>query len=345
MKKLEKLTSVKALLTALTVAVLVGTQALSAEVPQHSFVDGKKAHIKGVILSHEGNTLKVHGEDDTLCNINVSEDTKIRARKASKNTDGADFLVPGLYIQAKGKGGEKGELVATKIKYSSTSLRTFRQADARAAVVESRVNVVEQRSAALENRAEQLDTRTAQLDEKGKQTQAQVSQVQEEVSQVKTQTAQSEQRIDSVSQRVSDLDQYAAKYSEVVYFGVGSSLLSPSDKEKLDKIAQEAKIEKGYSIQVAGFADKTGSTSYNDSLSEARALAVIRYLQQADVPLYRILAPAGLGTAHPAADNRTTAGRKLNRRVEVTVLVNQGLAGVNQSAENSTPTLSAAEHN
>jgi outer membrane protein OmpA-like peptidoglycan-associated protein len=286
----------------------------------------------------------VHGEDNTLCTINITDTTKIKGSEASKNTGEADSLVPGLYIQANGKGNEKNELVATAIKYNATSLRTLRQVDARAAIVETRVGAVEQRSENLDYRTGQLETRTTQLDEQGKQTQGQLNQVQEEVNQARTETAQSEQRINSVSQRVSDLDRYNAKYSEVVYFSINSSVLGPADKQKLDKIAQEAKAEKGYSLEVAGYADKTGYASYTDRLSEARALAVIQYLQeQADVPLYRILAPAGLGASHAAANNHTRAGRKLNRRVEVTILVNQGVAGSNQAAENSTPTISAAK--
>jgi outer membrane protein OmpA-like peptidoglycan-associated protein len=328
-----------------TAVLLLGLQAMSADLQQQTFADGKKGHVNGVILSHEGSTLKVHAQDNTIRTLNISADTKIRAKHAAKDANRAEALQPGLYIRAKGKGDEKGELAATKVTYNAASLRTFRQADARAAVVETRVTTVEQRSEALENRAGQLENRTAQLDDQGKQTQTQVTQVRQEVGQVKTEAAESAQRINNVNERVSDLDQYAPKYSETVYFATASSKLSPTEKQKLDKIAQDAKAEKGYSIQVAGFADKTGTASLNENLSEARALAVIRYLQQSDVPLYRITAPAGMGTTHAVADNQTRAGRKLNRRVEVTVLVNQGLAGATQSAENSPATLTAAQHN
>lgn len=334
----------RAVFNVFAIAALLSVQALSGELPQYNYSDGKKGHVSGVILSHDGSTLTVQRDRNTLCTINIMDDTRIRGSHVSKDSNTESALVPGLYIKAKGRGNEKGELVATKISYTSTSLRTFRQADARAAVVERRVRGVEQRSDSLEVRTGQLDTRTAQLDEQGKQTQAQVTEVQQEVGQVKTQAAQSEQRINGVSQRVSELDHYDAKYSEVVYFAIGSSVLSPADKEKLHKIAEEAKAEKGYSIQVAGYADQTGSSGYNDRLSEARALAVIRYLQKdGEVPLYRIVAPAGLGTSHPVADNQTRAGRQLNRRVEVTVLVNQGVAGTSQAAETSNPMLSSAE--
>jgi flagellar motor protein MotB len=51
----------------------------------------------------------------------------------------------------------------------------------------------------------------------------------------------------------------------------------------------------------------------------------VRYRQEeGNVPLRRILAPAGLGTTH-AADNKTPQGRQQNRRLEVRILVNRGL--------------------
>ena len=39
----------------------------------------------------------------------------------------------------------------------------------------------------------------------------------------------------------------------------------------------------------------------------------------------RIFVPAGYGKTHPAAENTDTLGRAINRRVDVKVLVNNGL--------------------
>jgi len=92
-------------------------------------------------------------------------------------------------------------------------------------------------------------------------------------------------------------------------------------------------------IQVAGFADTTGRAATNQILSEKRAHAVINYLQQqGNIPIHRILTPAGMGTSHEVGDNKTKDGRQANRRVEVTVLVNQGVVagGSGQSGAGST---------
>jgi flagellar motor protein MotB len=66
----------------------------------------------------------------------------------------------------------------------------------------------------------------------------------------------------------------------------------------------------------------------NQRLSMDRADAVIAYLiQNCNVPVRHIVAPGAMGEANPTASNETTQGRAENRRVEVTVLVNKGLAG------------------
>jgi OmpA-OmpF porin, OOP family len=62
-------------------------------------------------------------------------------------------------------------------------------------------------------------------------------------------------------------------------------------------------------------------------LSMERAQTVIAFLiQDCNVPVRHVVAPGAMGIAQPAASNETAAGRADNRRVEVKVLVNRGLA-------------------
>jgi outer membrane protein OmpA-like peptidoglycan-associated protein len=49
-------------------------------------------------------------------------------------------------------------------------------------------------------------------------------------------------------------------------------------------------------------------------------------LEKGNIPMRRIMAPAGYGATHPAASNSDPQGRELNRRVDVKVLLNQGMA-------------------
>ena len=79
-------------------------------------------------------------------------------------------------------------------------------------------------------------------------------------------------------------------------------------------------------IEIAGYASSTESKQTNQKLSEQRAQNVAQYLRETqNVPLRRILIPAGFGATHPDPTNSDTQGRASNRRVDVKVLVNQGL--------------------
>jgi len=72
------------------------------------------------------------------------------------------------------------------------------------------------------------------------------------------------------------------------------------------------------SVSVYGHADSTGSDSYNQALSERRALSVSNYLASQGVAPGR-LNSYGYGETHPIADNATDAGRAANRRVEIVI--------------------------
>src|SRR3954468_13037025 len=205
-------------------------------------------------------------------------------------------------------------------------MKASRQIDARVSPIEGRTGALEGKTGQLEGRAGQLETRAGQLETKQGQLEDTEKQTQQQVGQVKTTAETANQGVSTTNQRISDLDRYQEKAKETVYFKVGSSVLDATEKQKLDNIIQQIQNEKGYAVEVAGFADTTGNAAHNQVLSEDRANAVVRYLQQqGNIPIHRILTPAGMGTSHEAADNKTRDGRKLNRRVEVTVLVNQGV--------------------
>ena len=107
-----------------------------------------------------------------------------------------------------------------------------------------------------------------------------------------------------------------------------SSRISAPDQEELKKLAQTATGLTGYIIEVTGYADSSGSAAANTELSEDRAKAVITFLmQQGNVPVRHIVAPGAMGEYGAAASNETKAGRAENRRVDVKVLVNKGIAG------------------
>jgi outer membrane protein OmpA-like peptidoglycan-associated protein len=50
-------------------------------------------------------------------------------------------------------------------------------------------------------------------------------------------------------------------------------------------------------------------------------------LQTCHIPIRHIVAPGAMGESNPAAPNETADGRAENRRVDVKVIVNKGVAG------------------
>jgi outer membrane protein OmpA-like peptidoglycan-associated protein len=79
-------------------------------------------------------------------------------------------------------------------------------------------------------------------------------------------------------------------------------------------------------ILVEGDTDSEGSDSYNQELSQRRAVAVASQLMAGSVAGSRV-STIGLGESNPVATNETAAGRQLNRRVEIAIFANDKLKG------------------
>ena len=134
------------------------------------------------------------------------------------------------------------------------------------------------------------------------------------------------QAVALVNQRVSDLADYKTVAEADLFFNTGQATLSDSDKAALSKLASDAAAIQNYMIEVAGYASSTGTKSENLMISDERASVVANYLRDsANVPMRRILLPAGYGASHPAVGNQTAEGRDINQRVDVKVIVNKGI--------------------
>ena len=141
-----------------------------------------------------------------------------------------------------------------------------------------------------------------------------------------------EQKVDAnaeeTSKRFADLSEYEIRDQLDVHFASGSTEISAADQEALKKLAHNAVNLTGYIIQVKGFADSSGDAAMNQKLSMERAQNVIAYLfQNCNVPVRHIVAPGAMGEVAAVASNETAAGAAENRRVEIKVLLNKGLAG------------------
>ena len=118
------------------------------------------------------------------------------------------------------------------------------------------------------------------------------------------------QAIQEVNTRVSDLGDYKTVGEADVFFSTSHATLSDADKAALSKLAGDAAAIPNYMIEVAGYASSTGTKPENLKLSDERAATVADYLRNtANVPMRRILMPAGYGATHPAVSNQTTEGQ------------------------------------
>jgi OOP family OmpA-OmpF porin len=108
---------------------------------------------------------------------------------------------------------------------------------------------------------------------------------------------------------------------EGVTFEYNSARLAPDSRTILDKLAADLKKYPRLRIELQGHTDSAGSDAYNLKLSQQRADAVRTYLLDQGVPEARLVA-RGYGETQPIEDNKTEAGRALNRRVVMFVLDN-----------------------
>jgi len=103
-----------------------------------------------------------------------------------------------------------------------------------------------------------------------------------------------------------------------VLFATGKSDILPGAQGSLNEVADALKSQPEHHFTVEGHTDSTGSDPVNRDLSARRANAVRDYLVVHGVSADAITAE-GMGSSRPVADNKTTEGRAMNRRVEIIV--------------------------
>lgn len=101
-------------------------------------------------------------------------------------------------------------------------------------------------------------------------------------------------------------------------FATDSATLGGSLTGDLRAVAASLMKYPNSTIEVIGHTDNVGAASYNQDLSQRRAVAVANVLRSSGVPAGRI-ATYGRGEDQPVASNQTEAGRAKNRRVEIII--------------------------
>jgi OmpA-OmpF porin, OOP family len=316
MKKLSMLSPLVVLLAALVVPV-------AAQQNKGAITSGARTKVQGIILKQDGQGFRMRDQAGSEVMVTLASNAKIEEKKgnpfrSSKKYTAAQ-LVRGLYVEVEGRGDSSGSLTADKIKFSGDALRVADTVNTTVVPVENRLGEAETRVAATEENSKRL---SGQLDEL-----SQVANLAKGGAAAAQETAEvAVEGVNKTNDRISSLDDFEARKTETISFRVGSWMLSKEAKVTLDDLATQAKGEKGFVIEVRGFASSEGGENSNRTLSQKRAEAVMHYLaENHDIPLRRIVLPFGYGEAMPVADNTTRDGRKQNRRVEVSILVSKGL--------------------
>jgi len=141
-----------------------------------------------------------------------------------------------------------------------------------------------------------------------------------------------EKMVDEIEQDISRLgiadttvrvvDDGVAISLEDIRFEPDSAHLLPEERQKLDRIAQILGRYPDRDIQVGGHTALAGTAEGRAALSAERAAAVADYLIARGVRSADRVVVRGYGAEQPVAGNDTEAGRRKNRRVEITLLEN-----------------------
>ncbi|HAF13439.1 MAG TPA: hypothetical protein DHU55_13235 [Blastocatellia bacterium] len=287
-----------------------------------SVASGEKMKIKGVVTRRDADTFIIRDSNGVDTTVRLDDRTSVKANGGFLRS-GSNYaqtqILRGLNLEVEGRGNASGELVAEKIRFAESDLRVARAVESRAAPLEDRATNTESKLTQVEQNAQRLSGQMDELSAVANTAKGGAKAAQETADAAVS-------GVNTTNDRISALDDYVPQTVLAVNFKVGSAVLSPDSKTKLDEVATKALNAKGYVVEVSGFADATGSVERNRALSQRRADAVIRYLvENHNIPLRRIVTPYGYGESHPVADNTSRTGRAENRRVEVKLLVNKGL--------------------
>src|SRR5688572_17865641 len=286
---------------------------------------GEKQKIQGVVSIRNGDAFKVRdasgGETTVLLTAETDVTSHARGLRGKKDYP-VTYIMRGLRVQAQGRGDADGNLLAEWVRFDEQDLRSAQALEQTAELAVEN----EARIAAAEAAARKAEEHARIMAGQIQENRALADAAQRTADQAFKDAA-------LANNRINGLDDYDTIRTVPVLFKTNSSTLDANAKQVLDETAAWGKAEKakgnanGWLVEVVGFADTRGNTAKNRALSERRSKTVIQYLVGVHgLDLRRLVQPFGFGESKPVADNKTAAGRAKNRRVEIRVLQNKGIA-------------------
>jgi outer membrane protein OmpA-like peptidoglycan-associated protein len=267
--------------------------------------------VEGLIVGRSGATMTLQTSDSPKLVVVLTDDTQVAQVqgmfKARRKQMSMAALVPGLLVKVQGTNDAQNQLVATSVTFKGNDLENAQAIQA-----------------GMQPAKEQIEQSQQELE----QQKAALQQQQQQVAEAQEKIAANKAAIEEANKRFGQLDDYHILDEVTVYFGNGKVVLDPKYKPQLLLLAEKAPGINGYMIQVKGYASAVGSVTLNQQLSEDRADNVAEFLlQQGQIPLTRMLAPAAMGESRQVGNDNSAEGQAANRRVVVRILQNKGIAG------------------
>lgn len=199
--------------------------------------------------------------------------------------------------------------------------------------VKDRLNELDQLQAKNANDIKDVDSRAQAGIHQAQSTADQANQTAVAANTTATQASQTAQqandRTNQLNSTVSNLDQYQKVNDTEIRFRAGQTVLNAKAKDALGQIATQVQGQKGYIVEVAGYSPVRGQAGIQNS--QHMTEAVVRYLAEQQIPVYRIHQVA-MGNAPLEDSNGTVHGSV----VRVTLMQNS-LAALNTPANGGSP--------
>src|ERR1051325_1972717 len=117
-----------------------------------SVASGERMKVKGVVVRRDADTFTVRDINGVDTAVRLTDTTSVKTHASSFLSSGHRYaqtnIIRGLNLEVQGRGGSAGELVAEKITFDESDLRTAR-------AVESRATPLEERATASEGRLQE----------------------------------------------------------------------------------------------------------------------------------------------------------------------------------------------
>lgn len=327
--------------TTIYLTAVVFTLAISSAVfaqDNKTISEGQRLKVEGIVTERLEDVFTLRGPDGSETAVVLTDQTSVktvRRFQRDKNAP-ASFILRGLRLKASGTGNSDGQLVAKDIRFNERDLFTAQALDARVEPVETQAAATEALALSNETRIDFAQQRIDQTEQNEKRLSGQVEELNSVANaagaaakNAQATADQAQVAANTANERITRLDDYEVFKTITVHFKSGSAYLSRRAKGEIDEAAANLKGDelKGWIVSVTGYADATGKSGRNRSLSDRRANAVIDYLvTQHNVPLQRLVQPFGYGSQKPIESNHTSQGRAQNRRVEINILVSKGVS-------------------